>query len=184
MHRHCEDPKELGLILPIFAGGEFILKKGRGKDTLVFHGKVDRVVIPDLSQKKILVQSSIVFERWIGGDADFDVKRWKKVDLLSGELPFDYSWYYQQPRHARLKLEFVPEEGSDKKEVTETNDPVEKDIEKKESMETHDRCWLCSHTDPIYRELFRTMLMVMFLKEAKEKESQLKKWRDRLLRTH
>ncbi len=156
MHRHLYDPKELNCLLPEFSGGEFILKKGRGKETLIFDGKIERVVVPDLLKKTIIIHSHIVYERWLGCNVDFsDAKRWKPVDLSSGELAFDYSWFYRQPRHARLKLE---------------------------SVETHNRCWLCSHTEPIYLELFRTMLMRMFLEESLRKESLWKKMRNRFMK--
>ena len=168
MHRHYDDPRDLESLLPTFLGGEFILKEGRGKDTLVHHGKIDRVVVPNLSQQKISIKSSIVYVQSIGRTTTFPpAKRWERVNLFSRKLEFVYTWFYQQPRHARLKLEFIPKKD-------------EADVERQEK--THNRCWLCSHTDPIYLDLFRTMLMKLFLEESLEKESALKKIRDRFLR--
>lgn len=172
MHTHPSDPEELIPLLEKFYGGEFVLKKGRGRDTLVFHGKIDRVVVPVPSQKTIVIHTSIVFERTIGCKANQSpTKRWKETDLPSGKLVFPYSWFYPQPKHERLKLEFVPKKDGDKKS-------------KKKSAEeesTHDRCWLCSHTDPIYLDLFRTMLMRMFLEESVRKESMWRRFRDRIM---
>lgn len=155
MHRHRDDPKELDVLLTDFFGGEFILKKGRGKDTLVYSGRIDKIVIPNLSQKMMVIQSRILYERWIGCDADFaEAERWKAIDPPSEGIAFGYSWFYQQKRYARLKLE---------------------------STASNERCWLCSYTDPIHLELFRAMLMKMFLEESLRKESSWKKLRNRLL---
>ncbi len=156
MHRHYSDPKELASLLPQFSGGEFILKKGRGEGSLVFYGRIERVVTPaDLLTKAITIKSQIVYEQWIGCNADFsDATRWKRVTIPSGELTLDYSWFYQQPRRARLKLE---------------------------SASTHDRCWLCSHTDPISLALFRMTLMTMFREEDAERQSFWQRIRNRFV---
>ncbi|MDO8594581.1 MAG: hypothetical protein Q7R93_03630 [bacterium] len=150
---HQNDPKVLSDLLPEFFGGEFIIKEGIGEATLVFRGKIDRVVADDSSMRNIVISSQLVYEKILGGD-------WKQVDLSFVKMPFAYTWYYRQPRHARLKLEFEPNE-------------------KEKSQKTLNRCWLCSHTHPIYLDLFRTMLMNMFLKECVEKESKLRKWLNR-----
>ena len=147
---HQTDPKLLPDLLEEFSGGEFIIKEGIGKDTLVFHGKADKVVADDSSLRRIVITSPLVYEKKLGRD-------WEQVELSSGEMPFSYTWYYRQPRHARLKLEFEPNG-------------------KEEPRKTLNRCWLCSHTDPIYLELFRTMLMKMFLEESVDKQSRLKRW--------
>ena len=166
MHRHLTDTVRLSVLLPAFSGGEFITRKGRGKGSEVYYGKIEKVIIPHLTRQKICIHTKQVYKKVIGCKADFsDTIRWEQVEFPSGELAFDYSWFYQQPRHARLKLEFVPKN---------------EDGGKEESKEKYDRCWLCSDTDPINLELFRTMLMAMFLKESRRKETLFRRLRKRL----
>lgn len=152
MHPHRTDPKELSVLLPAFSGGEFIVKHGRGEGSEVYDGKIDTVTVPDISRRAICISSRQVYKKVIGCGADFSaVIKWERIEFPSGELTFDFVWFYQQPRRARLKLESAG-----------------------------DRCWLCSDTDPINLALFRTMLMTMFLEEAKRKESFLKRLRRRV----
>lgn len=148
------DPKELVLLLPRFCGAQFIVKKGRGKDTEVYAGKIEKVEVQNLSEKKIAIYSHMVCQRRIGCNADFsEAERWTQVEFPSGTLAFEYNWFYEQRRHARLKLE---------------------------SVVHNDRCWLCSYTDPIHLELFRAMLMKMFVEESLKKESLWRRLRSRL----
>lgn len=152
MHPHRTNPQELSTLLPIFSGGEFILKHGRGEGSEVYDGKIDTVTVPSILSRAICISSRQVYRKVIGCDADFSsVIKWERIEFPSGELTFDFDWFYQQPRRARLKLE-----------------------------STEDRCWLCSDADPINLALFRTMLMTMFLEEAKRKESLLKRLRRRV----
>lgn len=151
MHRHLTDPKHLALLLPMFSRGEFIIAHGRGKGNEVYDGKIEGVEVPNLTLQQVRIHSEQVYTKVIGGDADFDVNKWERTQLLSGKCDLAYDWFYQQPHRARLKLE-----------------------------SSSDRCWLCSDTDPINLALFRTMLMTMFLEEAKRKESFLKRLRRRV----
>lgn len=156
MHRHLTDPRKLSKILPEFFGGEFIVKKGRGKDTLVYCGKTERVTMPNPLEQVIYIHSAILYERYIGCERDYSpVERWKEVAHHSGVIHFEYSWYYRQPSRARLKLD---------------------------APERHDRCWICAYTDPIHLELFRTMLQSMFLKESLQKEPLFTRFRNLLLK--
>ena len=152
MHQHLTHPKELSVLLHAFSGGEFIAKIGRGEGSEVYDGKIDTVTIPNLSRRKICIQSRRVYKKVIGCNADFsDAIRWERIELPSGELVLDFDWFYQQPHRARLKLESKT-----------------------------DRCWLCSDTDPINLGLFRTMLMTMFLEESRRKETLFRRLRKRL----
>jgi hypothetical protein len=166
VHRHYSNPKKLLALLPTYIGGEFILKKGSGRDTLVFYGKINHITIPDLSKQAIYISSHVAYERHIGCNHDFsEAVRWKEVDVPGGGFEFSYTWFYPQPRHQRLKLESVL---------------VDDESGKKKTSVVHERCWLCSHTDPIYLELFRTMLLQMFLEESVRKESLWKRLRNRI----
>ena len=158
-----KDPKKLGSLLPQFFGGEFILKEGHGKGTPVHTGKIEKVVVPDFSRQEINISCRILYRQFIGCNADFsDAERWKVVEPPLNGIKFAYSWFYQQPNRERLKLEFESDEGKNDKRVG--ND---------ERRWNDQRCWLCSATDPINLDLFRIMLMKMFLEEAFQKEQSL-----------
>src|SRR3989338_1998052 len=154
MNRHQTDPRVLKLLLPPFFEGSFIVKKGRGVETLVFGGLIDTVTVPDL-QQTVIIACRELCERWIRCAADFPpAERWKIIQPPPEGLIFDYRWFYEQKAHSRLKL----------------------------IATHHDRCWLCSHKDLVQRELFPVTLMKMFLDECLQKEESLfKRLRDRLL---
>lgn len=154
MHRHYTDPGELIPLLPQFFGGPFILKKGRGVETLVYGGLAETITVPDPALQTIVITCRALCERSIGCHADFTpAERWKAVPPPPQGIVFDYRWFYEQKKHGRLKLVAA----------------------------YHDRCWLCSHTNPVQRELFPATLMKMFLDECLREESLLKKLRDRFL---
>lgn len=155
MHRHYTDPSQLKAWVHQFSGGEFILKKGWGNDAEMYCGRIDRVEVPDLTVQRLLLYSPLLYKREVGCNADFSRRRfWAEAPVPVAGMPFDYSWFYPQRRHNRLKLE---------------------------ETQTSDRCWLCSATDPIHLELFRSMLITMFLKESLQKEAWLKRLRNRFL---
>lgn len=155
MHRHFIDPRLLKTMVPQFSSGEFILKKGWGKEAEMYCGKIDRVEVPDSTIHRLLIHCHLLYKRKIGCSANFSPREcWCEAPIPVTGMPFDYSWFYPQKRHDRLKLE---------------------------RADTSDRCWLCSATDPIHLELFRSMLITMFLKESLQKTAWLKKLRNRLL---
>ncbi|HBV00799.1 MAG TPA: hypothetical protein DEF00_00185 [Candidatus Taylorbacteria bacterium] len=154
MHRHHKDPAELRKLVPKFRNGEFVLKRGRGKDTEVLSGKTERIEAPDLTTQRMTIYCQVLYRQRIGCKADFSTaERWEAVPPPPSGILFEYSWFYPQPTYERLKLESVP---------------------------NNERCWLCSHENPMHLELFRTMLMTLFLKESLEKNSSLQKWLRRL----
>lgn len=155
MHRHYIDPDLLKRLAPRFSGGELILKKGWGNDAEVYCGKIEKVGVPDLTIHQLLIHCHLLYKRKIGCSANFSPREcWCEVPIPVTGMPFDYSWFYPQERHDRLKLE---------------------------RADTSDRCWLCSATDPIHLELFRSMLMTMFLEESLRKASLFKRLRNRLV---
>ena len=154
MHRHHTDPEALKLLLPSFFGGPFIVKKGRGAETLVFCGLADTITVPNSARQTVTIVCRALCERWIGCHADFTpAERWKTVLPPPEGLVFDYRWFYEQKTRGRLK--FVAAH--------------------------YDRCWLCSDKNPVQRELFPATLMKMFLDECLQKEHLLKRLRDRFL---
>jgi len=172
VHRHPSDPKQLTKLLFEFNRGEFVLKKGRGQG-IVHCGKIARLEVPDLKRRRIIIYPAFMYSRRIGCDAfDLRMNRWDEVHAQPEKIEFDYSWFYRQPRHARLKLEFVPKADEEAKSRVRrffSWGPV-----------ITDRCWLCSSEDPMYVDLFRTMLFQMLLAEQPQRESKLKALRNRL----
>lgn len=155
MHRHYTSPERLRFLVRQFFGGEFILKKGRGKDTEVYSGKSDSIMVSEFPKREIVIHCRICYRQRIGCNSDFSItERWEAVTPPLGGLSFEYSWFYPQPKHARLKLESVP---------------------------NNERCWLCSYEQPVHLALFRTMLKIMFLQEIFQKKSRFRKWRDRIV---
>jgi hypothetical protein len=159
MHRHHKNPAELRELVRKFIGGQFVLKKGRGSETEELCGKIVRIDGPDDSIQKMIIHYEELHRLRIGCDADFvPEEQWDKRSSSTGKLPFEYSWFYPQQKHERLKLQSVPR---------------------------GERCWLCSSSDPMYLDLFRTMLRAMFLKESLRKTSVLQAWfrklRDRIV---
>lgn len=150
MHKHYKDPAELCQLVQKFRNGQFVLKKGRGTETEVLSGKIDRIEVPDFTAHKMVLHCELVYKQRIGCSADFsNALRWEPVASPLGGILIEYSWFYPQPTHARLKLESVPQ---------------------------NERCWLCSHENPMHIDLFRTMLRTMFLKENLRKTSSLQEW--------
>ncbi len=149
--------------LPQFENGEFVLKQGRGRDTLVYTGKIERLEIPDMSQRKVRVHPHSLYERLVG--ENFSERRWKPTELHI--IEFSYIWFYPQPNHARLKLQFLGE-----KEKPEGG-----------TVEIDERLWLCSYTDPIYLDLFRAQLLKKFYEESVSKpKTFLQRIRDKIVR--
>lgn len=150
MHRHHKDPVELSQLAQEFRGGQFVLKKGRGTETEVLSGKVSRIEIPDLAAQRMVIHCEVLYKQRIGCNDDFsNALRWEPMAPPPGGILIEYSWFYPQPTHARLKLESVPQ---------------------------NERCWLCSHEHPMHLDLFRTMLRTLFLKENLRKASSLQEW--------
>ncbi|MEK7087772.1 MAG: hypothetical protein AAB891_00605 [Patescibacteria group bacterium] len=154
MHRHHTDLKKLEALLPSFSKGPFMVKWGRGKETEVYAGIASTITIPTPPRPTIIITCRTLYARQIGCDAGFSpIERWKTVPAPPAGLIFDWRWFYEQPSQHRLKL-VAPR---------------------------HDRCWLCSHTNSILRELFSEALVTMFLEECVEDEPLGKRLRDRFL---
>jgi len=170
MHRHPSDPIELKKLLPRFTRGEFVLKKGWGVNTDVYHGQIAELEIPYPTVKKLRIHPAKLTSRRIGCDGDDRaVNRWDSVELVPEHIDFDYSWYYTQPHHERIKLEYV------------IRDTGKKPVFFSRRIVTTDRCWLCSSDDPMYLDHFREMFLEMFMKESKARESRIRALRNRLL---
>ncbi|MDO8620503.1 MAG: hypothetical protein Q7R64_04125 [bacterium] len=173
MHRHYAKATELTKLLLQFENGEFILKQGRGRDTPVFTGKIERLEIPNISETKVQVHPHSLYERWLGRD-NFSERRWRSIELHI--IEFNYTWFYPQPRHSRLKLQAWRE----RKDVDGT---IVKDTKGNAVIEIDERLWLCSYTDPIYLDVFRAQLLKKFYEESVSKpKTFLQRIRDKIVR--
>ena len=123
-------------------------------ETLVYAGLASAIAVPDPTRQKVIITCRALCERLIGYHTIFSpAERWKAVPPPSEGLVFDYRWFYEQKAQERLKLVAAQ----------------------------YDRCWLCSHENPVQRELFSAALMKMFLDECLQEESLFKRLHDRLL---
>lgn len=142
------DPNILKPMLHEFIRGECIVKQGRGRGSLAFYGIIEDLIIPDESVLSITIHFQQLYEQVIGCEANLNVEtvKWRKISPPPGGMIVNPDWFRHQKRRHRLKLA---------------------------SERTDDRCWLCSHEDPINIRLFRVMLVKMFLEESQEREQTL-----------
>jgi hypothetical protein len=142
------DPNILRPMLSEFIRGEFIVKQGRGRDSLALYGIIENITIPDEKILSITIHCQQLYEQVIGCEANLNIEttKWKKITPPPGGIVINPDWFRHQKRRRRLKLA---------------------------SEQTDERCWLCSHEDPINIRLFRVMLVKMFLEESQDREQTL-----------
>lgn len=113
MHPYYWSRKRLRSLLPQFHGGQFRLAKLTPEEEpdqsvlLMFHGEIRSISIPDMTAKKVVIESKWLYTRSFFFDANEKLQtRWTLVTPRRvREIPFDFIVYYPQPnRNDRLKL--------------------------------------------------------------------------------